>query len=137
MLRSYWDSCVLIYRVQGVEPWNEQIAGRLLARPHRRLIVTELTRFECRIRPLQEADAQTLAAFDRFFASPTVEFGELTRPTFDLAAELRAHHRLKAIDALHLASAISSECDEFWTNDLRLERASAGRIKVISVDASS
>jgi len=35
-------------------------------------------------------------------------------------------------DALHLAAAIDAGCDEFWTNDRRLERAAAERIEVIA-----
>lgn len=44
----------------------------------------------------------------------------LTSPIFDLAAELRALHRVKTPDALHAAAAILHSCDEFWTNDRRL-----------------
>ena len=39
---------------------------------------------------------------------------------YRLAAELRAHHRLKTPDALHLATAQSHGCTEIWTNDNRL-----------------
>ena len=134
--RIYWDSCVLIYRIQAVEPWNERIATRLAAVPGCRLVITELTRFECRVKPLREGDAETLNAFDRFFASTNIEYGVLSRRMFDLAVELRARQRLKTVDALHLASAITSDCQEFWTNDRRLERAAAGRIAVVSVDDS-
>jgi predicted nucleic acid-binding protein len=33
---------------------------------------------------------------------------------------------------LHLAAAITAGCDEFWTNDRRLEDAAAGRISVVT-----
>ncbi|MGL4609627.1 MAG: type II toxin-antitoxin system VapC family toxin [Trueperaceae bacterium] len=36
---------------------------------------------------------------------------------------LRAFHNLKTPDALHLATALHHGCQEFWTNDLRLSKA--------------
>jgi len=39
---------------------------------------------------------------------------------YTLAAELRAHHRLRTPDALHAAAAIRHGCEEIWTGDRRL-----------------
>lgn len=136
MLRLYWDSCVLIYRLQAVEPWNETIAKLLATKSEHRLVLTELTRLECRVKPLRDNDDATLMAFECFFTSPRIEYAPLSRQVFDLAAELRAYHRLKTPDALHLASALAAGCHEFWTNDRRLERAANGRIQVVAVDDS-
>lgn len=36
---------------------------------------------------------------------------------FRLAASLRASHRLRFIDALHLATALSQRCSQFVAND--------------------
>jgi predicted nucleic acid-binding protein len=33
---------------------------------------------------------------------------------------------------LHLAAAITAGCDEFWTNDHRLEQAAAGRLALVT-----
>ena len=49
---------------------------------------------------------------------------------FDLATELRAEHGIKTPDALHLAAAIHGGCDALWTNDKRLARAAAERIRI-------
>lgn len=51
---------------------------------------------------------------------------------FDLATELRARHGLKTPDALHLAAAIACGCNELWTNDGRLTRATDNRIRVVT-----
>lgn len=76
----------------------------------------------------------SLAKYDTFFAASTLGWATLSRPVFDLAADLRAGHALKTPDALHLAAAIVGGCSEFWTNDRRLEQAAAGRLQVVSVD---
>jgi predicted nucleic acid-binding protein len=132
--RSYWDTCVLIYRLQSVEPWRTRIANALAQTGEPRLAVSELSRMECRIKPLREGDTSALARFDRFFTSPMITIVPLGRTVFDLATELRARHRIKTPDALHLAAALEAGCSEFWTNDRRLERAAEGRLRVVSVD---
>lgn len=77
-----------------------------------------------------------LSRYERFFARPEVRVMGLTQHVFDLAIELRARQGLSTPDALHLAAAIAADCQEFWTNDRRLERAAAGRIAIVSVDDS-
>lgn len=45
---------------------------------------------------------------------------------YDGAASLRAEFGLRTPDAIHLATALTNECEEFWTNDEKLLRASTG-----------
>lgn len=117
----YLDSCIAIYRVEGVAPWAARIAEALAAQPHASLFVTHLVRMECRVGPLKRGSGQMLTRFDEFF--DTVTFLPLTTAVFDLAAELRARHNLRTPDAIHLAAATTHGCDEFWTNDNRLAQA--------------
>lgn len=51
---------------------------------------------------------------------------------FDLATDRRARYGLKTADALHLAAAILSGCEEFWTNDSRFANAAANRLRVVT-----
>lgn len=75
---------------------------------------------ECRVRPLRGGDEALLARFEPFFAAPRFELASFDRGVFDRAAQLRATLRLKTPDALHAAAALTSGCDEIWTNDRRL-----------------
>jgi predicted nucleic acid-binding protein len=136
MKKIYWDSCVLIYRVQQVAPWAEVIAQKFASQLDAvRLYATHLVRLECRVLPLREGNLELLAQFDQFFAQPEVEIVPLDGRVVNLAPELRAEYQLKTPDALHLAAAISSDCDEFWSNDDRLIKIAGSRIKVINVVA--
>lgn len=63
-----------------------------------------------------------LLEYDALFSQ--LDRALLCTEVFDLAAEFRASHGLRTPDAIHLASAVFNGCDEFWTNDLRLARAS-------------
>lgn len=94
--------------------------------------LAELLRLECRLGPIKRGNQLLLSRFDRFFANPTHHWAAANRSAFDLATQLRADHNLKTPDALHLAVAISSGCDEFWTNDFRLAKAAAQRINIVT-----
>ena len=54
------------------------------------------------------------------------DFVPMNRAVFDRAAELRARHRIKTPDALHLSAALEYGCEEFWTNDDRLASVAGG-----------
>ena len=95
-----------------------------------RFLLSELLRLECRLGPIKHGADLLLARFDRFFANPSHLWIAASRAIFDRATKLRAEHGLKTPDALHLAAALEAGCDEFWTNDYRLEAAAAGRLRV-------
>ena len=74
------------------------------------MVVSDLVRMECRVRPLALDDTQGLADFDEFFASGKVQVVPITAATCDRAAAVRAKQRFRPLDALHLAAAIESGC---------------------------
>lgn len=136
MKKIYWDSCVLIYRIQQISPWAEIIARKFAPLMNESLLYsTHLARLECRVLPLREGNLELLALFDKFFVQPAVVTVPLDARVFNLATELRALDNLKTPDALHLAAAISSGCDEFWSNDDRLVKIAGRRIEVVNVIA--
>ena len=118
----YLDSNVVIYIIERHPRWGPVAAARIAAL---RAIggtfaISDLTRFECRIGPLQDRNAALLGEFDAFFASPNVHILSMTAAVCDRGAVIRATHGLKALDALHLAATIEAYCDLFLTNDSRL-----------------
>lgn len=134
-MRLYLDACIVIYLVERHPIHESQIRSELSARSGIQLCWTDLTRMETRLKPLRENNHLLLAHFDHFFGGPLAEHLFMGRAVFDRATALRAEHGLKTPDALHLAAAIEGECEEFWTNDRRLERASADAIRVVSFSA--
>lgn len=133
MARVYLDSCIVIYLVQAPDSIRDSVSLTLLGgSPDSGPLayVSDLTRLECRVWPLREKADELLAAFERFFASRDLCFATLDTAVFDLATELRADYGLKTPDALHIAAAIRSHCDEVWTNDHRIPRALEERIAI-------
>lgn len=133
--RIYFDSCIAIYRVEQIEPWSARIEQRLLALPgDARLCLSDLTWMECRVGPLRAGDPALLTRYDDFFARPEATSLSMTRAVFARASELRAAHRIKTPDALHLAAALVGGCTDFWTNDDRLANVATGHLRVFALD---
>lgn len=131
MLSIYWDSCIFIYYTEAIEETRQKIREKFLPYPRSILCHTPLTELECRVEPLRNGKHELLACYDRLFAAPHTQRLALSEDVYRLATELRAEHRLKTPDALHLAAALNYGCDSFWTRDDRLGRATEGRIKLI------
>jgi uncharacterized protein len=140
-MRIYLDSCTLIYRIERTTPWAARV-DRVIEwgqRQQAEWVVTELTRLECRVKPLMQGHEAMLAQYDDFFSADVLVWHGLDRPVYELATRLRADHRLKTADALHLAAAVDSGCSVLLTNDRRLSgaaqaMASARPIRVLALD---
>lgn len=137
MLRVYLDSCAVIYAIEGSTELQARIGAVLLPPDEESpcVVYTDLTRLECRVKPMADKDARLLEQYDNFFSTPGYEKHTLDARTFDIATSIRAESRIKTPDALHLAAAIATGCSQFWTNDTRLVRAASGRIEVIALNA--
>ena len=128
----YLDSCIVIYYVEQHPDYFSRVDLHI-NRNESAITISDLSRLECMVHPLRTGDTQRLARFERFFSAVDLRKVACTRQVFDLATELRARHRLKTPDALHLAAAINANCDEFWTNDHRLDAAAAGHLRTVTL----
>ena len=118
MERIYFDSVALIYYIERRAPWLASIDARLAAGPVR-IVVSDLTRMECRVKPLSTGNTALLAEFDTAFAA--AELAPITTAVFDRATEIRATYKFKTPDSIHLAAAVEAGCAVFYTNDHRLD----------------
>lgn len=136
MPRAYLDACVAIYYVEHHPTLYPRVKAAMFRPGNEDVtpVFSDLTRMECRVLPLRQQDHQLLGRYDSFFGLPDSGHVAMDTTVFDFATELRARHGLKTPDALHLAAAILSGCDEFWTRDARLAQAAAGRIALVPFD---
>ncbi|AVZ79421.1 VapC toxin family PIN domain ribonuclease [Zoogloeaceae bacteirum Par-f-2] len=130
MPRLYLDSCIIIYYVEQRPDYFAPVDARINAGDSL-VTVSDLCRLECLVHPMRAGDAAPLTAFERFFAADDLWITPSTSSVFKLATELRARHCLKTPDALHLAAAIEAGCDEFWTNDHRLDAAASRHLRTV------
>lgn len=121
----FWDACAIIYFVEGAAPWLDRLLPLIdrLDQAHVGHAANTLSLLECRMKPLREQDAATLARYDRFFSRRDLVEIPMTREIVLHAARIRAMHGLKTPDALQAASAMSLPGETvFLTNDAMFDR---------------
>lgn len=126
MANVYLDSCMIIGLIEGDAAQRQILKTQLIRHS---LYSSELARLETRLLAIRTSDPASLKLFDGFFAA--CEIIPLDRAVFEQATLLRANSQLKTPDALHLAAAIQTECNEFWTNDKQLVAVASQYLKVM------
>jgi len=129
-VRLYLDTAPVIYTVEQVADFAGMVDARLSV-SDLVLVVSDLTRLECRVKPLRDGDEELLRDFDEFLQDAVAEVVGLSREVIDYATEIRSHYSFKTPDAIHLAAAVASGCDAFYTNDHRLDRFSELSIEIV------
>jgi len=129
----YLDSCIVSYLIEQAPGFGPRATNRIadaLAAGDK-LLVSDLTRLECRAKPLVAGDAALLADYDRFFTSVVEPIALLTTAVCDRATLIRGQYRFKTPDSLHLAAAVEAGCQVFLTNDMRLNRFPGLTVEVL------
>lgn len=120
-MRYYLDAAPVVYAVEDVPPYAAAVDVRLSA-IDAVLVVSDLTRMECRVKPIRDGNDDLLEDFDEYFEWTVDEVVSLSRAIIDQATQIRAKYGFKTPYAIHLAAAVASACDVFLTNDHRLDR---------------
>ena len=129
-MRLYLDAAPVIYLVQDMEPYASRVRAIVNANGTA-LVASDLTRLECCVKPMRDGDTQLLQDFDDFFQASIMVY-EIRRDVMLRATRLRADHGFKTPDAIHLAVALTTGCDEFLTNDRRLDKCRD--IEILTLD---
>lgn len=108
-----------------------RVIGQHRAKQPGLVLTSQLSRLECRVRPLAIQDEPCLAAYDAFFASNGLVLLEISPRVIDRATDLRARYGFKSPDALHVAAAIEGEADVFITGDQLLARCTELTVEVL------
>jgi predicted nucleic acid-binding protein len=118
----YIDSVILMYFFDYTGPFNVRAVNRLsaLSAAGDRIALSDLVRLEYRVKPVQAGDTIKLSLFDGYCARPDVRVVPITTAVFDRATVIRATHRFRLADSLHLAAAVEGGCNRFLTNDAGL-----------------
>jgi predicted nucleic acid-binding protein len=115
-----FDADVLIYAVAPGHELGRRIRG--LFRPERLVEPAEATRIgsvlllpELLSRPLRRQEHDEVMALVALLDA--IDLRATDEPTAELAAQLGARYRLRAADAIHLATAVHAGADRFITNN--------------------
>lgn len=127
-MRIYFDSCLAIYVVEENPTFAPLVESRLANSQNVSITVSALTEMECLIMPIRKQNQALIDKFNEWFDK--VEILSFGREIFQQAAQLRADYQsLKTPDAIHLSTALHHRCDEFWTNDNRLDKVAPTLVK--------
>jgi len=131
------DSNILIYVLDDASPFSEsaQLLLKKLEGSESRVYLSTVARTEILHQPYQistgigDKAKHFLSSFD------FISFLEVSEDIADKAAELCAKvgAKLKNVDSIHLATALSSGATEFWTNDHALLKIEVDGISIKSL----
>jgi predicted nucleic acid-binding protein len=86
-------------------------------------VTSVITMTELLVKPYRESDYESAATFYALLSTyPNLEWISPTLEIADLAAQIRAAHRLRTPDALQPATSIRTRASAFLTNDPVFER---------------
>ena len=117
------DSNIILYYLHQDKNFGNQSLRLLAAIKNKTKIISTLIYAESFVYVFEQADEslekKQLKALEKI---PKLKIVAPTKKICLLAAQLRAAYRLKTPDAIHLATAIDSDCDVFITNDGNLKK---------------
>jgi predicted nucleic acid-binding protein len=137
MVIAFFDASALSYLVEGREPFAGGVREALVAfskkYPGAGSAVSRLTWLECRVGPMKQGDAASLALYDAFFARPDLKWVELTKDVVELATAIRVKHGLRTPDSLQAASCLQLGANHmFLSGDDDFKRVGGLRVRVLS-----
>ena len=133
MAKAYLDSCIVILAVESPDASGKSILEKLYPAngDSPKMFISDLTKLECLVAPIREGNDDSIRGFHDFFDHLETFTVNPTSGVFEKATRIRARTGVATPDALHIAFALEAGCDEFWTNDLRLQRAAADSIQMV------
>ena len=131
------DSCVLIYHLEGLEPYAELTTALLIAAGKGDIpcCISTVVVAELLVRPFQAAEEGRVPLLESFLLdTPGMELVPVGYDIARMAARLRARQRLRTPDALLLATGIIMGAGAFLSNDAALKQQVAEEIEVVLLD---
>jgi predicted nucleic acid-binding protein len=133
--RLYVNTAPLIDYIEEHPAYIRQIDAVFdhVTRAQLRAVCSVLTLMEVLVTPVRIGDQVLISKYrDILLHSQEITCLPITEDIAQTAAELRARFNIRTPDALHLATAIQSNCNAFLTNDSALVRVTAIPIILLS-----
>ena len=134
MSRIYWDTMLFVYWLES-HPVHAARIERILSRMERRgdqLCSSAFGLGEVLVGARQRDDRRLAEAIRSAMRPPHVELLPFDAAAAEHYADIRARHRTKPADSIHLACAASAGVDLLVTNDAALARLDVPGIRFIA-----
>lgn len=123
MKKIYLDSCIFIYHFEKHPQFGEKASKIFQAteRGSHKIVASTLVMHELMSGFSSENDALSNQIYGLLITHPKIEWTDFNLDLANTSALLRADLGLKTPDAIHLATAIRSQCSKFYTEDRQLK----------------
>lgn len=138
--RIYLDSNIFIYAFENSPTFQRaaQAVFQMVADGKAEILVSELIFPEILPKPLREGQTDQVDRYMAFLQNTAgVTLVPLSSRIVMRSVDLRTRYRLKTVDALHVATAIESNCTSFLSVDAGLARVTDIPVISLKGDASS
>lgn len=118
--RIYWDSCVFIDCLQRTASRINVLLEiiEVATRGQVKIVTSALSIAEvvsiCSTRPVPVSEANKIKCF---FENRFILLQQVDRATAELAADIGRQHKIRPVDAIHIATAIRARCHVLHTYD--------------------
>ncbi len=85
-------------------------------------IASRLTLAECMVKPLRQNDAAARQLFENFLLRGPIQLFSIFNEILDQATVIRAKYGFHLLDAIHLATAVTTKCDAIISDDLEWQK---------------
>lgn len=130
----YIDTALFIYFVEN-HPTYAQKTHDLFSLTQQMRIennTSTLTITEVLVKPMQLGDLPVMNAYKTLlYETNIVHVHTITSDIAESAAAMRVRYTIRTPDALHIATALHTQCDMFVTNDYQLTRIKELRVVVL------
>lgn len=133
--RAYFDTAPVIFAIENVVGYAELAIPFFRASEDRHIFgfTGLITLTELLVKPLRTKNTEVTARVKALFETDDIfTCVDHSRDAYLLAAELRAEHNMKMVDALQCATAIVTGCNFFVTNDFKFK--STPSLEVICIE---
>ena len=134
-MRKFIDTAPFIYIIEDNEEFAEKSIEIILESIAQQdtFVTSVVTIMEFGVKPEKENRQDVIEKFYEFLDKLSIEIEDIDQGIAKQAFKLRAKYQfLKGLDALQIASAIISGCEEFVTNDRKLKQIS--EISVVLIE---
>ncbi len=117
------DTSIFIYFIEQSPEWLPLVRPIFLAasKGERSLVTSDLTLLEVLVLPFRVGNMALAEQYEALLTqSRGLSMLSIEKSHLRAAAQLQARYRLRAPDALHIATALVEKCTAFVTNDRRL-----------------
>ncbi len=134
----YLDTNILIYLMEGYEThWqNLKTLGESIQTGEAKIVTSEMTLCEILVKPFKDGNLKAVQTYRDFLEDDSfIELKPTSREIYLKASLYRAEFGLKMPDAIHVATAVHTDCEVFITNDHRIRGPRS--LAVVNLDGKS